>query len=146
MQSQLCLCHRFRYLLCLFLAVVLSFPAVAGASVQYTSTKVSPTESDSYLGDLNNGGRVAYYSYDGNDNEIMTYKSGVSDQLTYDTVQDYNPRLNDAGTTVWEGNDSKDIFLYDLATDTVKNLSNTPATSDYDPQINNKGAVVWQRL
>lgn len=66
----------------------------------------------------------------------------VKKQITSNSYDDNDCRINDQGYVVWVHNGSDDeIYLYD-GSSTISLTSNS--TDDNDPDINGKGQVVWE--
>jgi len=65
-------------------------------------------------------------------------------QITDNSFDDEDPRINDTGFVVWQGYDGSDteIFLYDGMS--ITQITNN-SYDDRSPQINDNGYVVWQR-
>jgi len=69
---------------------------------------------DDYYPQINPEGKVVWWGYDGNDNEIFRYSKGTVTQITDNGYDDYTPQINLQGKIVWYGSDGNDneIFRY----------------------------------
>ena len=57
------------------------------------------------------GDRVVWYFSDGNDNEIATWKDGVTYQYTDNGVDEWNPQL-EGDRLVWQGDGGGDSDIF----------------------------------
>ncbi|MCP4715488.1 MAG: PKD domain-containing protein [Deltaproteobacteria bacterium] len=66
----------------------------------------------------------------------------VTTQLTTNTEQDGDPKVNANGHVVWVGHDGSDFEIFYYNGSSVLQLTNN-AEGDGSPQINDSGCVVW---
>ncbi|GAB6185874.1 GEVED domain-containing protein [Thermopirellula anaerolimosa] len=89
------------------------------------------------------GRNVAWYAFDGFDNEIYVYAYGSTRRVTNNTLDDRFPRI-DGNNVVWQQHDGGDweIALYDIATNTTTILTSNNR-DDMHPEISGNN-VVWE--
>ena len=132
-----------RRMLSLTLAPLLLFSLLPLAHAGYYTIKpLSDNPSNDLWPSINADGRVVWYGWDGDDDEIFLYDGTTTIQLTDNEFDDNDPHINASGIVVWAGSvgPDKEIFLYD-GTSTTQLTDNE--FDDNDPHINASGIVVW---
>ncbi len=87
------------------------------------------------------GDRVVWYFDDGNDNEIATWKDGVTTQITDNLVDDQNPQV-EGDRVVWQGEDGGDCDIFTWTPDDGSEQISTSTAHDYMPMISGD-RVAW---
>lgn len=118
---------------------IFAYDLVTGGS----PVNISNNSFNNYLPQVS-GRNVAWYAFDGFDNEIYVYTGGTTRRVTNNTLDDRYPRV-DASKVVWQQHDGTDweIAIYDIPSGTTMLLTSNNQ-DDTHPDISGNN-VVFER-
>lgn len=105
------------------------------------------TDSTTYMDNrspmINNAGMVVWSGMvDKKTSEIFLYDGNKTERLTFNTVDDLVPKINDKGEVIWYGWDGNDYELFYYDGKRIRQLTNN-SKDDIEPSLNDMGDVVW---